>query len=270
MAITEDQRHDLYEGLVEVLGREKATTLMEHLPPVGWADVATKRDLDHQSTVTRRDLEVEAGKLRQNMSTEFAAVRQDMSTEFASVRQDMSTEFASVRQEMSTVFAGVRHEMATGFAGVRHEMSTGFAAVRQEMAPSPLPSAKRWPPSPVPSDPRSPLERGSNRPARAGPHVLPRDAGGEHDLVGVVLGGHPAQLRRRCLRARRGSCSARSGWARSSNAPGTPSRSTSPVIMGATSSSPSAIDAQALGELHSGRRRTRSHGRAPWRCRRTA
>lgn len=29
-----------------VLGPEDATTLIERLPPVGWADVATKRDLD--------------------------------------------------------------------------------------------------------------------------------------------------------------------------------------------------------------------------------
>jgi hypothetical protein len=49
VAITEEDRHRLYQRLEEVLGREQAATMMEHLPPVGWADVATKRDLDHQS-----------------------------------------------------------------------------------------------------------------------------------------------------------------------------------------------------------------------------
>ena len=46
MAITEEQRHRLFQALEEVLGHEPTVTLMEHLPPVGWADVATKRDLD--------------------------------------------------------------------------------------------------------------------------------------------------------------------------------------------------------------------------------
>ena len=45
MAITEKSRHELYRRLEEILGPEEATTLMEHLPPVGWADVATKEDL---------------------------------------------------------------------------------------------------------------------------------------------------------------------------------------------------------------------------------
>jgi hypothetical protein len=47
MAIDEGSRHRMYLKLEEVLGAEEAETLMEHLPPVGWADVATKRDLDH-------------------------------------------------------------------------------------------------------------------------------------------------------------------------------------------------------------------------------
>jgi hypothetical protein len=46
MAISEESRHRLYQRLETVLGHDEATVLMEHLPPVGWADVATKRDLD--------------------------------------------------------------------------------------------------------------------------------------------------------------------------------------------------------------------------------
>jgi hypothetical protein len=57
VAISEENRHQMYKRLEEVLGREQAATLMEHLPPVGWADVATKRDLDHLAAVTKRDLD---------------------------------------------------------------------------------------------------------------------------------------------------------------------------------------------------------------------
>jgi hypothetical protein len=42
----EEDRYDMHRGLEETLGTKRAATLMEHLPPVGWADVATKRDLD--------------------------------------------------------------------------------------------------------------------------------------------------------------------------------------------------------------------------------
>ena len=45
MAIDERARHELHRKLEEVLGPEEAATLMSHLPPVGWADVATKHDL---------------------------------------------------------------------------------------------------------------------------------------------------------------------------------------------------------------------------------
>lgn len=46
MATDDRRRHQLYLRLEEVLGPEPASTTMEQLPPVGWADVATKRDLD--------------------------------------------------------------------------------------------------------------------------------------------------------------------------------------------------------------------------------
>ncbi|CAN5620132.1 hypothetical protein BH20ACT2_BH20ACT2_08790 [soil metagenome] len=45
MTITEQERHDLHTWMIEAMGEDRAATLMGHLPPVGWADVATKADL---------------------------------------------------------------------------------------------------------------------------------------------------------------------------------------------------------------------------------
>lgn len=47
MSITESKRLQLHLSLKEVLGDNMADTLMDHLPPTGWADVARKRDIDH-------------------------------------------------------------------------------------------------------------------------------------------------------------------------------------------------------------------------------
>jgi hypothetical protein len=59
--VDERSRHSLYLKLEGILGREEATTLMEHLPPVGWADVATKRDLDQLAEANQREHQQLAG-----------------------------------------------------------------------------------------------------------------------------------------------------------------------------------------------------------------
>ena len=46
----------MYKHLEDLMGAEDAGVLMEHLPPVGWADVATKRDLDMLRLEWRADL----------------------------------------------------------------------------------------------------------------------------------------------------------------------------------------------------------------------
>jgi len=45
MAVTERSRHEMVKRLEEALGEEAAMTLVEHLPPVGWGDVARRSDL---------------------------------------------------------------------------------------------------------------------------------------------------------------------------------------------------------------------------------
>ena len=56
MSVTERQRHELHEWAKRVGNQEVAATLMELLPPVGWADVATKRDLALLLTDLRMDM----------------------------------------------------------------------------------------------------------------------------------------------------------------------------------------------------------------------
>jgi hypothetical protein len=74
MAITEETRHRMYQRLEEVLGPEQAATLMEHLPPVGWADVATKRDLEMQDLRFEAVLHREIQKLTFRLFAAFTAL----------------------------------------------------------------------------------------------------------------------------------------------------------------------------------------------------
>jgi len=73
MAVDERARHELHGRLDDVLGRDEATTLMSLLPPVGWADVATKHDLDSLG----RELRAEIGQLRGELRGEIGQLRGD-------------------------------------------------------------------------------------------------------------------------------------------------------------------------------------------------
>ena len=63
MAIDERPRLQLHRRLEEVLGEREAAILMSHLPPVGWADVATKHDLDQLGQVLTTRIEAVEGRL---------------------------------------------------------------------------------------------------------------------------------------------------------------------------------------------------------------
>jgi hypothetical protein len=70
MQIDERTRREMYEHLEAVLGAQAADALMEHLPPVGWADVATKNDL----AAMRVDIEALEHRLLAQMHREITRV----------------------------------------------------------------------------------------------------------------------------------------------------------------------------------------------------
>jgi hypothetical protein len=71
---TEAGRHKLYEKIATEWGAEHAEELMSHLPPVGWADVATKRDLEAQTLLLRADFDRLGAGIRTEIADERAAV----------------------------------------------------------------------------------------------------------------------------------------------------------------------------------------------------
>jgi hypothetical protein len=107
VTITQDNRHDMHSVLIEKLGRESATTLMELLPPVGWADVARRSDVESARLATTQDLLLMTASTSAQFNlvwTEIAAVRSEMSVGFAAVRSEMSLGFAEIRVEMYKAF----------------------------------------------------------------------------------------------------------------------------------------------------------------------
>ena len=46
MSVTEARRFELHQELQKILGVDVAHTLMDYLPPVGWNDLARKRDVE--------------------------------------------------------------------------------------------------------------------------------------------------------------------------------------------------------------------------------
>jgi len=68
MTVDDRTRLNLHRKLEAVLGAEEADTLMAHLPPTTWRDIATKDDLQ----VLGADIRTEIADLRTELRTEIS------------------------------------------------------------------------------------------------------------------------------------------------------------------------------------------------------
>lgn len=118
MSTNDEARLELHRRLEAVLGAEEASTLMSHIPPVTWDQVATKDDLRALEASLRSEISVSASGLR----AEMADLRTDLRTEMADLRTELRTEMADLRTDM----ADLRTELHTGTATLRADISNAI------------------------------------------------------------------------------------------------------------------------------------------------
>ena len=104
MSITEHQRLKLLRTLETVIGPEDAGTLMDHLPPVTWANVAT---VDHVSSVGHQTATALRGEM-QVLSTQLRSEMNQLGTELRTEMNELGTE---LRGEINQLGIQLRGEM---------------------------------------------------------------------------------------------------------------------------------------------------------------
>ena len=128
MALTEQQRAEIYSSLADTVGQQEAEFLMAQQPPGGWEQFATKRDLADLETKTQ------AG---------FVALNAKMDVQFAQLREQLAEQFAEIKKHFAAVdtrFAEVKEHFAavdTRFAEVKEHFAavdTRFAEVKEHFA----------------------------------------------------------------------------------------------------------------------------------------
>ena len=85
MSVTEFERHQIFQWYEEAMGSERASIMMNLLPPVGWNDIATKADLVALSTSLRGEM----AELRGGLRGEMAELRAELRGEVAELRGEM-------------------------------------------------------------------------------------------------------------------------------------------------------------------------------------
>ena len=98
MAVTEADRLEMHLGLRQALGDTVADTVMEHLPPTGWGDVARARDVDRvEDRIVRLDERIDRIEERiDRIEERIDRMETDFKDEFRNIRGSIRVLVASV------------------------------------------------------------------------------------------------------------------------------------------------------------------------------
>jgi hypothetical protein len=103
MTVEERSRRELQEALMDTIGPEHTDTLLGYLPPSGWADVATTRDLD----AMRAELRGEISELRGEVRGEISGLRGELHSQISELRAEMHHGFRVQFYSLAGLMVGV-------------------------------------------------------------------------------------------------------------------------------------------------------------------
>lgn len=114
MSITEASRFQLRTAIGQILSEEAADTLMELLPPVGWADVATKTDLQH---------------LRDELKADMLNLRNEFKADIHALRNEFKADIQALQLSFETTLEKRLHEQTKWFITTMIAMNAVTVAV---------------------------------------------------------------------------------------------------------------------------------------------
>ena len=109
----------------QILSEEAADTLMELLPPVGWADVATKTDLQH----LREELKAEIHSLRVATKTDLQHLRDELKADMLNLRNEFKADIQALQLSFETTLEKRLHEQTKWFITTMIAMNAVTVAV---------------------------------------------------------------------------------------------------------------------------------------------
>ena len=117
------------EAFIAAHGTEVANIIMDHLPPTGWSDLATRRDLSETALVLRSELKSEIADLRDELKSEISGLRDELKSEVSGLRDELKSEISGLRNEMHRGFASMFKWVVGTMIGMSAVMVAGMSLV---------------------------------------------------------------------------------------------------------------------------------------------
>ncbi len=96
MAISQAKRTELHQELREKLTVDTADTLMDHLPPDGWSEVAMKSDLRTLEVAMKSDLHTLEVAMKSDLTSLEVALRSEMKAIEHALKSDIAALQAAI------------------------------------------------------------------------------------------------------------------------------------------------------------------------------